>query len=91
MAGNKIVETRPYAGPIAYEIRDLDVTTDGDLAFVHSVNHVKGTLASGHTTDLWLRWTACLRRIDGEWRIVHDHVSVPADLEHGQALLNLTP
>jgi hypothetical protein len=23
--------------------------------------------------------------------VVHDHVSVPADLEHGQALRNLTP
>jgi ketosteroid isomerase-like protein len=80
-----------YTGPIAYEVRDLNVTMDGDLAFVHSVNHVKGTLASGHTTELWVRWTACFRRIDGVWRIVHDHVSVPADLEHGQAILNLTP
>ena len=26
-----------YTGPITYEIRDLNVTTDGDLAFVHSV------------------------------------------------------
>jgi ketosteroid isomerase-like protein len=80
-----------YTGPVTYEVRDLNVTTDGDLAFVHSVNHVKGTLASGHTTELWVRWTACFRRIDGIWRIVHDHVSVPADLEHGQAILNLTP
>ena len=37
-------------------------------------------------TDLWLRWTACFRRIHGVWLIVHDHVSVPADLEHGAAL-----
>ena len=40
--------------------------------------------------DLWVRWTACFRRIDGVWLVVHDHVSVPADLEHGQAVLNLT-
>ena len=80
-----------YTGPFAYEVRDLNVTTHGELAFVHSLNHVNGTLASGHMTDLWLRWTACFRRIDGEWLVVHDHVSVPADLEHGQAVLNLTP
>ena len=66
-------------------------TADSELAFVHSLNHVKGTLASGHVTDMWVRWTACFRRIDGVWLIVHDHVSVPADLEHGQAVLNLTP
>ena len=80
-----------HTGPVAYEVRDLNVTTHGDLAFVHSVNHVSGTLASGHISDLWVRWTACFRRIDGVWLVVHDHVSVPADLAHGQAVLNLTP
>ena len=69
----------------------MNVTTHGELAFVHAVNHVNGTLASGHGTDMWMRWTACFQRIDGLWLVVHDHVSVPADLEHGQALLNLTP
>ena len=80
-----------YTGPFDYELHDLNVTTDGELAFVHSLNHVTATLASGHVTDMWLRWTACFRRIDGIWLVVHDHVSVPADLEHGQAALNLTP
>jgi ketosteroid isomerase-like protein len=79
-----------FTGPISYEVRDLNVTTHGDLAFVHSLNHVSGRLASGHITDLWLRWTACFRQIDGVWLVVHNHVSV-ADLEHGQAVLTLTP
>jgi len=51
----------------------------------------EGKLASGQVADLWVRWTACFRRIDGVWLIVRDHVSVPADLQHGGALLNLTP
>jgi ketosteroid isomerase-like protein len=76
---------------IDYEVRDLNVTTDGELALVHALNHVKGTLTSGQATDLWVRWTACFHRIDGVWLVVHDHVSVPVDLEHGQAVLNLTP
>ena len=80
-----------YPGPIAYEVHDLNVTAHGELAFVHSLNHVHATQASGHITEMWLRWTACLRRIDGVWLVVHDHVSVPADLEHGHAILNLTP
>ena len=57
----------------------------------HSVNHVSGRLASGHVSGMWLRWTACFQRMNGVWLIVHDHVSVPADLEQGQAALNLTP
>jgi ketosteroid isomerase-like protein len=80
-----------FTGPIAYEVRDLSVTTQGELAFVYSLNHVSGTMASGRIIDLWLRWTACFGRIDGDWLVVHDHVSVPVDLEHGRAVLNLTP
>ena len=80
-----------YRDPIGYEARELTIATHGELGFVHSLNHVNGTLASGHTTDMWLRWTACFRRFDGIWLIAHDHVSVPADFEHGQAVLNLTP
>lgn len=80
-----------WAGPFAYEVNDLNVAAHGELAFVNSLNHVNATLASGHVTDLWLRWTACFRRIDGVWLIVHDHASVPADLEHGHAVLDLTP
>ena len=80
-----------YTGPFAYEVHDLNVTTDGELAFVHSLNHLNATLASGQITDLWLRWTACLRRVGGVWLVVHDHVSVPADLEHGRAVVDLTP
>ena len=26
-----------------------------------------------------------------EWRVVHDHISVPADLAHGKAAMDLTP
>jgi ketosteroid isomerase-like protein len=80
-----------FTGPFSYEVHELNVTTHGELAFVHSLNHVNATLASGHVVDMWLRWTACFRRIDGVWLVVHDHVSVPADLEHGRAVLNLAP
>src|SRR5262245_61728556 len=77
----------PKASAIENEPKEFG----GTLAFVHSLNHVSGTLPSGHTSDLWLRWTACFRRIDGVWLVVHNHASVPADLEHGQAVLNLRP
>jgi ketosteroid isomerase-like protein len=62
-----------------------------DLAFTHSVNRMRGTLKSGERTDLWLRWTACFRKIGGRWLITHEHVSVPADLENGKAMLDLRP
>lgn len=79
-----------YDGPVGYEMRGLDVTTNGDLAFAHSLNHVNGTLVNGRSSDLWVRWTACLQRADGIWLVVHDHVSVPADLEQGRAVMDLS-
>jgi ketosteroid isomerase-like protein len=74
-----------------YEIRDLSLTLGDDVAFGHSLNRVSGTLKNGNTTDFWLRWTACFRKIDGNWLITHDQVSVPVDPESGRALLNLEP
>ncbi|HEY2805004.1 MAG TPA: nuclear transport factor 2 family protein, partial [Gemmatimonadales bacterium] len=34
-----------YSGVIGYEVHELSVTTEGELAFVRSLNHVSGTLA----------------------------------------------
>ena len=36
-----------FTGPFTYEVSDLTVTTHGELAVVHSLNHVTATLASG--------------------------------------------
>lgn len=80
-----------FSGPIGYEVTELDVTLDGLVAFVHSLNHVRGTLANGRHNDLWVRWTACFRCINGVWLIVHDHVSVPAEIAHGGAVVDLRP
>ena len=78
-----------YQRPLGYEIRDLTLTVGDDLAFGHSLNRVSGTLKNGNRTGFWLRATTCLRKIDGNWLIVHDQVSVPLDLESGRALMNL--
>jgi ketosteroid isomerase-like protein len=80
-----------FQGPIGYEIHDLGITTGDDVAFGHSLNRLSATMTTGQKTDLWLRLTACFRKINGKWLIVHTHVSVPADLEHGKAVLDLKP
>lgn len=80
-----------YQPPLGYEIRDLTITVGDDVAFVHSLNRVRGTLKSGQRSDFWVRATVGLRKIDGNWLIVHDQVSVPVDLESGRALLDLEP
>lgn len=80
-----------YQRPIAYDVRDVKVAVGGDVAFAHSLNRVGGTLRNGSQIGQWLRWTACFRKIHHDWRIVHDHVSVPTDFATGRALLGLSP
>ena len=80
-----------FQGPIGYEIADLSITVGDDIAFTHSLNRISGTMNTGHQTDLWVRCTACFRKINGKWLIVHTQISVPVDLEHGKALLDLKP
>jgi uncharacterized protein (TIGR02246 family) len=80
-----------YQPPLGYEFRDVTVTVGDDVAFVHSLNRVSGTLQNGQRSEFWVRWTACFRKIDGTWLIAHDHVSVPVDIGSGRALLDLEP
>ena len=80
-----------FKRPLSYEIRNLTITLDGDVAFGHSLNRLSGTLKNGNRSGFWVRATFCFRKIDGNWLIVHDHASVPLDLESGRALLNLEP
>jgi ketosteroid isomerase-like protein len=78
-------------GPIDYEVRDLSITAGNDVAFSHSLNRIKGMMKNGRTTDRWLRWTACYRKSNGKWLIIHEHVSVPVDVRDGKARLDLKP
>jgi uncharacterized protein (TIGR02246 family) len=80
-----------YESSIDYEVRDLSITAGDDVAFSHSLNRVSGTMKDGRKSDRWLRWTACYRRTNDKWLIVHEHVSVPADVRNGKAMLDLKP
>ncbi len=80
-----------YRPPLGYEIHEFTLTVGDDVAFGHSLNRVSGSLKNGRRSDFWLRSTVCFRKIDGNWLITHDQVSVPADFESGRAALDLEP
>lgn len=77
--------------PLNYEIRDLTITVSDDIAFSHSLNRMNAKLKNGQHADFWLRWTACFQKIEDNWLIVHEQVSVPADFESGKAVFDLQP
>ncbi|GAA2136692.1 YybH family protein [Glycomyces algeriensis] len=75
-----------------YEIRDLRVTAGEDVAFAHGFGRLSGTLVNGTATSgMWVRATFCLEQTDGDWRIVHDQVSVPFDVASGKGVADLEP
>jgi uncharacterized protein (TIGR02246 family) len=80
-----------FKPPLGYEIRDLAITVGDDVAFGHSFNRFSGMSENGESIGPWVRYTAGFRKIDGNWIIAHDQVSVPADFLSGRALLNLEP
>jgi uncharacterized protein (TIGR02246 family) len=95
--GSAAVRTRAmqwiasFEGSIGYEVRDLRITTDNNVAFCHSLNGINATTKDGQKVAMWVRATVCFRKMDGMWRVTHEHSSVPFDGESGKASLNLKP
>jgi uncharacterized protein (TIGR02246 family) len=80
-----------FDGPVGYEIRDLTLTTDDNVAFSHSVNRVSGKRTDGKDSDAWVRSTVCYRKADGKWMVADEHVPVPYYIESGKAAVDLKP
>lgn len=81
-----------FRGPVGYEIRDLGITASDGIAFSHSLNHISGARTNGEETDVWVRVTACYRKVNGKWVITHEHVSVPFYMDgSGRAAVDLKP
>ncbi|MDR5857624.1 nuclear transport factor 2 family protein [Caballeronia sp. LZ062] len=59
-------------GPLAFDVMDMHIAVSGELAYAHSLNRV----AAGGRDDI-VRATVCFKKIDGDWRVVHEHASVP--------------
>jgi ketosteroid isomerase-like protein len=67
-----------WATPVDLESRDLKVTVRGDLAFCHGYLRMTGTKKGAEgQVSFWMRETLCFERQGSEWKIVHEHTSVP--------------
>ena len=80
-----------FDGPITMELTDLDVVADRNLAYSHSIQHVAGTDKQGKKLDLTVRVTDVYKKAHGRWHIIHEHVSVPVDLDTAKPDLTSKP
>jgi ketosteroid isomerase-like protein len=80
-----------FDGPIRVELSDDHVVAGADTGFAYGLERLTGKMTNGTPVDMWLRYTEGLKLIDGQWRVVHEHISVPVDLDTGKARLDLKP
>ncbi|MGA8575797.1 MAG: nuclear transport factor 2 family protein [Candidatus Cybelea sp.] len=64
-------------GNPTFSIADLSVTVSGDVAYTRSIQSITGSMGNLHA--MTVRVTDVLRKINGKWLIVQEHVSVPID------------
>jgi uncharacterized protein (TIGR02246 family) len=64
----------------AFDIEELAITAGDDVAFAAAIMRCGSATVGGPPEDggFLFRLTIGLRNVDGDWRIAHEHHSVPA-------------
>ena len=60
------------------DILEEDVTINGDMGIVCTIQRVNIVLKSGDTKRALVRQTDCFERRGGEWQLIHEHASFPS-------------
>jgi uncharacterized protein (TIGR02246 family) len=64
--------------PIAFDFRGIEITAGEDVAFATAIGNCVNIDSKGQREPLQFRLTMGLRKIDGRWRVMHEHHSLPA-------------
>jgi PhnB protein len=81
-----------WHGPIGLEIREPRLTLGDKVAFCTSLQRISGRKTDGELPDIWVRATLGLQKLDGAWRIVHEHASTPFYMDGSyRAAIDLEP
>jgi uncharacterized protein (TIGR02246 family) len=65
--------------PVAFDFHDVKVTAGAEVAFATAIGRCAGTDPGGKLEKLEFRLTMGLRKVDGRWRVMHEHHSLPAE------------
>jgi uncharacterized protein (TIGR02246 family) len=80
-----------YPSGVHMEVTDWKVETDGDFAYGYGFVRLTGPSKDGKPQDSTVRVTDVYKKINGEWLVVHEHVSFPVDPATGQADMQSKP
>ena len=65
--------------PVTFDFHDIQITAGHDVAFATALGKCIYINPTGKTEPLDFRLTMGLRKINGQWRITHEHHSLPAE------------
>jgi uncharacterized protein (TIGR02246 family) len=64
--------------PVSFNFTDVEITAGADVAFATAIGHCVTIGKDGQREPLDFRLTMGLRKVDGRWRVTHEHHSLPA-------------
>jgi ketosteroid isomerase-like protein len=67
-----------FEGPLGFDFVDRRIVQGVGAAFCHYLSLVTGARPGGRKSGYWIRGTTCFDRRDGEWLVIHEHISMPA-------------
>ncbi len=73
------------------EHRDITIHVSGDIAFAHGLHHILPSVADDPSGKTWMRVTIGYRRVDGKWKVVHEHFSLPFNPMNNEVWLITNP
>jgi ketosteroid isomerase-like protein len=84
--------TRVFASAKSFEVKisEFVVETSGDLGVAHGVVHIDYVGDKGKLSET-ARLTEAYRRVDGNWLIFHEHLSIPIDPATGKGVFDAKP
>jgi ketosteroid isomerase-like protein len=75
---------------ISVQLLDVTIVCSEELAVARSIQDQSATVkADNRRVRIVVRVTDALTKRDGQWRIFHEHLSVPVDILSGRAHLEL--
>lgn len=73
---------------ITGRMNEINIASDGKFACAAMQIHFDAKLKDGKSLSMSVRQLDAFKKIDGEWKIVQQHISLPIDQKTGMALLD---
>ena len=78
----------PYFGDhITIERQAVSIHAADGLGFLYGYSRVSGAQTDDPAAKAWCRMTVCFQKIKDQWRVVHEHISMPIDFEQNKPVL----